>query len=160
MKSAICLIAFVAFAGVLSVDASARFDGTSVSIDSSLAEVWNNIVTHSSSAVERHSDEPRKATVLIEYAVLPPVQEKFVSYFEKLQEATEKEEGVIVFGLSRTVDENLTFYLYSEWDTQKTYASHYQKEATKEFLESISKIGVIYKIHILDQISFSKPGSE
>lgn len=60
-----------------------------------------------------------------------------------MQEATEKEEGVIVFGLSRTVDENLTYYLYSEWDTMKSYASQAEKEATKEFLKGIFKIGVV-----------------
>lgn len=40
------------------------------------------------------SADQEKAVVLIEYAVLPPVQEKFVEIFKKLQDATEKEEGM------------------------------------------------------------------
>ena len=53
--------------------------------------------------------------LLVNYDVPPSHQEKFVELFKDLQDSVEHEEGVLVFGLSRTVDQNNIFYLYSGW---------------------------------------------
>ena len=59
-------------------------------------QAWGNIF----GAPNTKSDEESTATVLIEYAVLPPVQDRFVEIFKKLQAETEKEPGVKVYTLS------------------------------------------------------------
>lgn len=51
--------------------------------------------------------------------------------------------GVKVFGLSRTLDQNLNFYLYSEWEDQKAYGEHFKSDHVREYLEAIAKIGVV-----------------
>ena len=48
-----------------------------------------------------------------------------------------------MYTLSRTVDENLTFYLYSEWDGMKAYGEHFKSSYLREFLETIAGLNVV-----------------
>ena len=44
---------------------------------------------------------------------MPPAhQEDFIEIFKDLQSSVEKEEGALVFGLSRALDQNNIFWLY------------------------------------------------
>lgn len=60
--------------------------------------------------------------------------------------------GSIVYTLSRTVDENLSFYLYSEWDGQKAVAEHFNSSYLKEYLKTIADLNVVSSSAVLHDI--------
>ena len=108
-----------------------------------ILQAWNNLIVNCQ-GVQKTKQEQDRSIVLIEYAVPPPVQERFVELFKKLQEATQSEaRGVKVFGLSRTVDENLSYYLYSEWDDMKAYGEQASSDYVAAYLEEIAKLAVV-----------------
>ncbi len=51
--------------------------------------------------------------------------------------------GSLVYTLSRTVDENLTFYLYSEWSGMKAVGEHFNASYLKDYLETIAELNVV-----------------
>ncbi|KAK9826335.1 hypothetical protein WJX74_010178 [Apatococcus lobatus] len=98
--------------------------------------------------------EDKKAYVLVDYAVPPSKQDEFIAAFQKTAGPTKDEEGSIVYTLSRTVDENLSFYLYSEWDGQKAVAEHFNSSYLKDYLKTIADLNVVYKLHILEPVVY------
>ncbi|KAK9867162.1 hypothetical protein WJX84_005346 [Apatococcus fuscideae] len=117
--------------------------------------------TSSSSAVggelysgQNKDPEDTKAYVLIEYAVIPSKQSEFVAAFEQTASATKKEEGSVVYTLTRSVDENLSFWLYSEWTGMKAFAEHFNATYVKDFVKRSSELDVVYKLHILDKVIY------
>ncbi|KAK9821393.1 hypothetical protein WJX74_008659 [Apatococcus lobatus] len=98
--------------------------------------------------------EDKKAYVLIDYAVQPAKQDEFIAAFEKTAAPTKKEEGSIVYTLSRNIDDNLTFYLYSEWTGMKAYGEHFESAYLKEYLKTIAELNVVWKLHILEPVVY------
>ena len=48
-----------------------------------------------------------------------------------------------MYTLSRTIDENLTFYLYSEWTGMKAVGEHFNSTYLKEYLKTIAELNVV-----------------
>ena len=55
---------------------------------------------------------PMRLQLLVDYDVPPAHEAEFVKIFKELQSEVEKEEGALVFGLSRALDQNNVFWLY------------------------------------------------
>lgn len=47
------------------------------------------------------------------FTVFPSKEKEFIEAFGELQDSIEDQEGIITFGLSRTLDTNAKFYQYS-----------------------------------------------
>ena len=47
------------------------------------------------------------------------------------------------FGRCHTVDENLTFYLYSEWSGMKAVGEHFNSTYLKDYLKTIADLNVV-----------------
>ncbi|KAK9868986.1 hypothetical protein WJX84_003803 [Apatococcus fuscideae] len=106
------------------------------------------------SSSQNKDPEDKKAYVLIDYAVPPSKQTEFISAFEKTASKTKDEEGSVVYTLSRTIDENLTFYLYSEWTGMKAVGEHFNSTYLKEYLKTIAELNVVWKLHILEPVVY------
>ena len=41
------------------------------------------------------------------------------------------------------MDDNLTFYLYSEWKGMRAYGEHFESEYLKDYLKTIAELDVV-----------------
>ena len=51
--------------------------------------------------------------------------------------------GSIVYTIKRAADENLTLWLYAEWESPKDLAEHLKSPYLKEHLKTLQKLDVV-----------------
>jgi len=86
--------------------------------------------------------EPRElgnVIILTKFLVKPSETRDFVKAFLKVREEVREEKGNLIYGLSKTLTDNLTFYAYAEWEDKAAFKEHIKSSYIKKFVKFIEE---------------------
>lgn len=90
--------------------------------------------------VQSLSENTRKHKVIIltKFLVKPSRIEEFVKAADEVtEEVSEHEKGNVVYGLSKPINDDVTFWSYAVWDDEKALKSHLESSYVKKFLRYV-----------------------
>eukprot|EP00208_Stichococcus_sp_RCC1054_P005208 CAMPEP_0206137832 /NCGR_PEP_ID=MMETSP1473-20131121/2876_1 /ASSEMBLY_ACC=CAM_ASM_001109 /TAXON_ID=1461547 /ORGANISM="Stichococcus sp, Strain RCC1054" /LENGTH=325 /DNA_ID=CAMNT_0053531083 /DNA_START=126 /DNA_END=1103 /DNA_ORIENTATION=+ len=99
-----------------------------------------------------HKEDERKdkAIILTKFLVKPSEIVEFIEVFNKVTEAVEKhEKGNVVYGLSKPLDDDVTFYAYAVWEDKEAVKEHLEAEYVKCFGKYILENNIYLKTTLL-----------
>jgi quinol monooxygenase YgiN len=76
-----------------------------------------------------------QAFVVFKYYVPPSKADDFVSEWKKLEDSTRGEKRNIIYDLKKTIDDNVVFFGYAEWEDEESFKDHLSQGYTRDFFD-------------------------
>jgi quinol monooxygenase YgiN len=93
--------------------------------------------------------DPKKPTLLGKFIVKPSEVVHFVEAAELMTKAVSKESGAVVYGFSKTLTDDVTFYSYSVWEDDEAVKKYFESCAAKKFREFILSHDIVLTTTVL-----------
>lgn len=98
----------------------------------------------------------KKAIVSIRFTVPEAMHDEFIDRWQKVEDETLEEKGLLVFDLKKSVDTNTRFYSYGEWDTMEDWVDHMRSDYVKDFIDFINDEDILVDICFLKGVTDEK----
>lgn len=93
--------------------------------------------------------DPRKPTILGKFLVKPSEVFHFVEAAELITKAVSEQEGSLVYGFSKTLLDDVTFYSYSVWEDEEALKKYFTSCAGKKFQEFLLSHDIVLTSTVL-----------